>query len=262
MKGVSKKYEEFIMKIISASRLLVLAGTLAAMFLGGSHAFATNNSSACLDPTQLSSYKMIALDRGYGEITTKDGKPLCSDGNLVYESFNLPDTWKGTLTWDARAIPQTEFARTEVTIPANTSNYVAKATVATPEACKGTQMDWYLAPGVTRIDTLDGDNAVNIAGLLFAGQGECEAPKPVVKNIDVCKLDTKTKTTIDETTFDSKKYSKTVSDCDITPAATPTTPSQTAAELPHTGIASIFGGGLGLSALAAATTAYIRSRRS
>lgn len=205
------------MNIIKLSRFFVLAGALTAAVISGSSVSATNNNSNCLDPNKLSSYKVITLERNKGSITTKDGKPLCSDGNLVYQSFNMPANWKGSLEWDERAIPQTEFGRTATKIPANTRNYVASVTVATPEACKGTQMDWNLAPGVTRIDTLDGDMAVNIAGKIFVGKGECEKPKPIVKNIEVCKLDSKTKVTIDETKFDSKVYSKNLSDCETKP---------------------------------------------
>jgi len=306
IRGVSKHKGEF-MNSIKISRFAVLVGALIATFVGGNSAFATNNTS-CLDPKKFDSYKLITMERGAGAITTRDGKPLCSDGNLVYQSFNLPATWKGTLVWDKTAIPQTEFGRTATKIPANTSNYVARVTVPTPEACKGTQMDWNLAPGVTRIDTLDGDAHVNIFGELFVGKGNCEAPAPEVKKIPVCELTTKTKVTIEESKFDSKKYSKTVSDCDTKPAVTkipvceidtktkttieeskfdskkysktvsdcdtkPSTPeakpeaaetkqATEVTELPHTGIADLFGGGIGLGAIAAATTAYVRSRRS
>lgn len=91
-----------------------------------------------------------------------------------------------------------------------------------------------------------------------------ETPKPVEKTIKVCVVDTKEVKTIKESAFDSKTMTRDEKDCKETPApVTPETPKAAtpAEELPETGVGSVFGGMVGLGSLAAAGTAYFRSRR-
>ncbi len=70
---------------------------------------------------------------------------------------------------------------------------------------------------------------------------KCDEPK----KITVCNLSTKTIVAINESDFDSTKYSKNLNDC----------------ELPHTGPTENIVAFLGLGALAASVTYYVRSRR-
>jgi uncharacterized repeat protein (TIGR01451 family) len=68
--------------------------------------------------------------------------------------------------------------------------------------------------------------------------------------INVCNLSTKTVVTIDESQFDSTKYSKDLSVCTTTPP-----------QLPHTGPTENIVAFLGVGALVASVIYYIRSRR-
>ncbi len=79
-------------------------------------------------------------------------------------------------------------------------------------------------------------------------------PTPVVPDITVCDLTTKTIVTIKESAFDDTKYSKDLSKCD----SVPTTPG----ELPTTGISDSILAIVGLGALVASISYYVMSRRS
>lgn len=89
-------------------------------------------------------------------------------------------------------------------------------------------------------------------------------PTPPVQ-IVVCDLDTKSTVTINESDFDSSKYSKTLSDCQPvtpTPTPTPTPTTPVATSLPTTGISGAVGSIVGLGSLVAALSYYVASRRS
>ena len=89
------------------------------------------------------------------------------------------------------------------------------------------------------------------------------------KTITVCEIDTKKIVTIDESDFDSSKYSKNLSDCEETPVTpvtpeNPTTPEtnpETPTELPQTGMSENILALTGLGALVAGIAYYIASRR-
>ena len=85
---------------------------------------------------------------------------------------------------------------------------------------------------------------------------------PVEKKIEVCELDTKKIVTIDESAFDSSKYSKDLNDCAEIPV-TPVTPEtpETPSELPQTGMSENILALTGLGALIASAAYYIASRR-
>lgn len=282
------KYLRFVLAVVA-----VLVGVIATST--ATNATYQSNDSRCLDPNKKSSYE-TSLTRGTGTIATRDGHPLCESVNLVFESFNMPDTWDGK-GWNETAIPQTKFAVTPFTIPAGVENYKETFTVATPDKCKPTQLDFYFIPEYESITTMDGDEERFIDGEIFPGKGECEQPKKVQvcdlttldvitidekdfdeskhsKNladcdekpnmIKVCELSTKSIVTIDEKDFESSKYSHELSDCDTpeipeTPEA-PETP-ETPEELPRTGLGGVFGSLLGLGSLVASSAYYINSRR-
>lgn len=89
-----------------------------------------------------------------------------------------------------------------------------------------------------------------------------ETPQP--KQIIVCRLADKTyPVTINESDFDSSKYSTNPNDCKTTVPVTPSQPAapSTPAALPQTGIASGLMGITGLGSLAAALSYYRASRR-
>jgi len=77
------------------------------------------------------------------------------------------------------------------------------------------------------------------------------------EKITVCDTNTKQIITIDRSALDESHMTTDQSKCE-----TPVTPPVTPPELPHTGIADVLGGGLGLSGLVGATWYYVASRRS
>ncbi len=98
----------------------------------------------------------------------------------------------------------------------------------------------------------------------FQAKVTCDTA-PVVKDIKVCELGTKTIITIKENEFDATKHTKDLSKCDATPVTpqTPQTPAKPAAPatIAATGPASTFAAMLGLGAVTAAATYFVRSRR-
>ncbi len=255
------------------STLLVLA-TVVSTVLVSQAAQAKSGSSDCLDPKNPRSFTATISTRTSGTITTKGGQPLCGDATMVMQSFDVPDTWnkKG---WNETAIPQTSFAKKEFTFPGNKSGHKMTVTVEAPDECKHTQVDFYTEAGYDRIDTLTGDDARNVIGVLFKGTGDCKEPEPEPepepKMIEVCRLsDKKYPVLINEEDFDTTKYSKDASDCDEEPTPTPEppetpktpeTPKEVPTELPKTGLGSAFGGLIGSGSLTAAGYQYIRSRK-
>jgi len=77
--------------------------------------------------------------------------------------------------------------------------------------------------------------------------------------ITVCELSTKKPITINESDFNTSKYSKNFDDCKSTPVTPPTT--TTPPELPHTGASENILAVTGLGALIASITYYVASRR-
>ncbi len=193
--------------------LVAVAVAVAGVF-AGTYTPAEATGSRCLDPNNQSSYEAGIPTRNRGTISTRDGRPLCSDGTLVFQSFNIPDTWN-KLGWNATAIPQTKYAAKTFVFPAGKWNHSITLDIASPEACKHTQVDFYIAPGYESITTLDGDDERNIIGILFPATEKCEQPKP--KEIQVCVLSDKTIKTIYEANFDSTKHSKNLDDCKVVP---------------------------------------------
>ena len=198
--------KRFIFPVV-AIVAMAITGIIASSPVG-----ATRNSSSCLDPKNPRSFEASIKSRSSGTITTKDGRPLCSDAEMTLASMSVPDTWdrKG---WNKTAIPQTLFADTKFTFPGGKSNHKMTITVNAVDECKNTQTDFYVAPSYQSITTLTGDDERNVVGVLFAGK-KCEEPKPEPKEIQVCRLsDKKYPVTIKESDFDSKKYSKDPNDC-------------------------------------------------
>lgn len=276
-------------KLLTGALTIIVSAIAYSIVAIAPQAHAQNTSTAnCVDPTNMSNYE-TTIQRGTGTLTVKGGKALCAAQDIVFESFNVPDTWdrKG---WNNTAIPQTKFASTMFTIPAGVANYSKTISVATPADCKNTQVDFYIAPEYESITTLTGDDARNISGILFAGKGACETPV-VVKDIKVCDLKTYTVSTIKEDAYDASKYSKDTAnckkpvekcplagkenmpkdsaDCVVTPVpTTPVTPkppvtpeAEVAAELPRTGVADAFAPIMGIGSLTASGYYYLTSRR-
>jgi len=80
-----------------------------------------------------------------------------------------------------------------------------------------------------------------------------------VPPIKVCELSTKKVIKINENDFDENKYTRDLSKCEVVPT-TPVT-SETPEVIPATGPVAIIAQMIGLGSLAAASTAYIRSRK-
>lgn len=283
--------ESYHMNKLATRLFTAIAGILASsIFVIAPNADATGSSNGgCVDPKNKSVYE-TTIERGKGTLKLKGGKALCAAQEIVFESFNVPDTWnkKG---WNSTAIPQTKFASTSFTIPAGVKNFTKTVTVDTPNACKHTQLDFYLAPEYTSITTLTGDDERNILGILFAGKGSCETPS-VVKDIQVCDIKSYKVITIKETAFDSKLHSKDAVNCKApvekcpiegkehlpknskdcaSPTETPKTPEipktpeapkvTEATELPRTGLGASFASLIGAGSLTASGYYYITSLR-
>lgn len=171
----------------SFATIAIVATAVAGLFMSSPVAQAHGQDS-CLDPTDPRSFAATIPARGSGTITTANGKPLCSDATLTIASYNVPDTWdkKG---WNKTAIPQTLYTDKTFTFPAGKSNYTMSQSVATPDACKHTQVDFYIAPSYQIIDTLTADDGRNIAGVLFAATEKCKEPEvPKTPGVQIDKL--------------------------------------------------------------------------
>lgn len=136
----------------------------------------SNQESGCLSPTAASSYN-DSFERGTGTISTVHGRPLCSAASLVLESFSVPSTWN-RMGFNNTAIPQTEYAASNVSLPAGQSNISQTFTVSTPPSCDNTQIDFYFPPAYASIPYAHADEARLIGGSLFAGTGSCTSPTP------------------------------------------------------------------------------------
>lgn len=268
------------MNKLLTSALAVFTGLAAYSMIACAPQVYAQGSSGCVNPTDMSVYE-TKITRGTGTLAVRGGKPLCAAQDIVFQSFNVPTTWdkKG---WNKTAIPQTKFAATQFTIPAGVANFTKTVTVATPDDCYHTQLDFYLAPGYDTITTLTGDDERNIAGVLFAATEKCKEEE---KTLKVCYLKNFTIITIKESEFDSTKHSKDITNCkkpvemcpiegkeDLpkddeacveTPVVPePVTPEVPPAELPHTGFASAFAPIAGIGSLTASGYYYLVSRRS
>jgi LPXTG-motif cell wall-anchored protein len=131
-----------------------------------------------LDGNKASSYT-TKISRTGGTITVKDGKALCEDTAIVLESFNMPDTWDGR-GFNSTAIPQTKFGVTRLTVPAGEKGFSKTVSVESPDVCKHTQVDFYVAPEYDAINGLHDDNGRYISGVIFKGTGKCDTTPPPV----------------------------------------------------------------------------------
>lgn len=150
----------------------IAVGTvLAGVAFPGIAGATSQSSNTCLDGTKATSYS-TTINRTSGTIAVKDGKALCAATDVVLESFSMPDTWDGK-GFNSTAIPQTKFSVTRLTIPAGEKNYSKKLNVAAPEACKNTQVDFYIGQEYAAINGLHDDDARYISGVIFKGTGTC-----------------------------------------------------------------------------------------
>lgn len=167
---------------------------------------------------QMAKYFSVSYTRtgatGTATVKLNSGITLCNDQAMVLQSFTMGPNWNGQPdSHDSfmTSLPQTMSHATHFTFSkTDTSKTV---TVQTPDACKGTQLDTYV--GDQEIKTIvneHDDDYAGIDGQIFTTVGTC-APK----QIKVCDLTTLKMVTIDETAFDSKKYSNTAADCEPKP---------------------------------------------
>lgn len=181
MKTQPKKSTSLLTKvqIPAAGALLSVLGF--AVMIGGVYVQAmatrTTTQPGCLDETKASSYS-TSFTRGTGKITTIGGKALCKEANLVLESFSMPDRWDGH-GFNATALPQTKFAVTSFTLPANQTGINKTVAVDVPANCKNTQLDFYFPPAYDKLVGLNDDDPRYIGGMIFGGSGSCVTPTPL-----------------------------------------------------------------------------------
>ncbi|MBL8121868.1 hypothetical protein JNM87_03900 [Candidatus Saccharibacteria bacterium] len=168
------------MSFFSTIKYVVATGAILAAVTPSTVSATTMGSgtvSGCLDGSRADSYT-TSFTRGSGTISIKDGKAICKAQEMVLESFTVPATWDGR-GFNSTAIPQKMYGVTKFTVPAGQAGYSKTYSVATPEACSNTQLDFYFAPEYPAITDLHTDDARYIRGVIFKGTGSCTpAPTP------------------------------------------------------------------------------------
>lgn len=139
------------------------------------------------------------------------------------------------------------------TVTANAGVTTAATTTAVYVAGSTQLLDYSTTPGGESVikNLPDGvlTDGVNIGSVgpttpqteevQFQAKLNCETPPPTPTTIQVCELSTKKIVTINESDYNTAKYSKDLSKCEKTPPTTTTTTTPTTpAELPHTGTGS------------------------
>jgi hypothetical protein len=224
--------------IISTIAITTLAITSITPGIASAHSGSNNSSSdtaQCLDGSKSSSY-VTSFTRGTGTITTKDSKAICEATDLVLESFTLPDTWDGK-GFNNTAIPQTKFAVTKLTMPANQANFSKTVNVEVPNGCKSSQLDFYFTEGYDKIVGLHDDDGRYINGVIFKGHDSCITPTTPTKPVETPKPTTPTPST--PATPTEVKKPQVVTPAPVTPTVTTPATAVKPATLPNTGVGDL-----------------------
>lgn len=176
---------------------------------------ASATANDCIDGNDKYSYT-VSFTRGSGTITTKNGRPLCQSTKVTLQSFTMPATWDGNLTFNKTAIPQYKFAAVELMIPANVRNYSKTLSIAVPDVCYPTQLDWYVGGELDAIINFhDGEDREVPEGKIFAPTGTCKPPE--AKKIEACELATKKIVWVEKTKLDPATYTTDLQKCAVVP---------------------------------------------
>lgn len=257
-------------------------------------------AASCVDGNSYKDFTGKLLAKDTVTVSTASGGKLCEDVVLNVTSFAVtnPNYNGKPFKSNPTAIPQKMFATKQVVMKKGTAGKVT-VTVAVPDECTPYQIDAYIGPAQTDITTSAGlvNTRAIVAKLYDKTKTDCTVKPETVKvcnpttgeiitvpktdeskyesvdsvkceKIKVCVIDSGDTTlkAITKDQFDSSKHSTNPADCDKpeTPT-TPTTPTTPKAEepevLPSTGPVETLSGIVGISAIAGATTAYVRSRR-
>lgn len=143
-------------------------------------AYGTNNSSdtACLDGSRYQSFRVSYQSRTTGTLSTANGLPLCKDASMIFQSFDFASTWDGKnfLT----SLPQTVHGYKNFTFPGKKANHKVTVSVAAPDECKPTQIDFYTGSSVVRkipkSNPHYGEDREVRSGKIFNATEECKVP--------------------------------------------------------------------------------------
>lgn len=139
---------------------------------------ANNNSASCLDGSKYQSFRVSYQSRTTGTLSTADGKPLCKDSPMLFQSFDFASTWDGKnfLT----SLPQTIHGYKHFTFPGKKANHKVTMTVTAPDECKPTQIDFYtgstLVKEIPRSNPHFGEDREVRSGKIFNPTEECVEP--------------------------------------------------------------------------------------
>lgn len=247
-------------------------------------------ATACIKGT---SYKDFTgtITKDSVTVKTKSGV-LCNDVTLNATSFVLTNPDYNGMGWsnNPTAYPQTKYATKTAVMKAGTNGNVT-ITVPVPNECTNYQLDAYIGPEQTIIDSSEGLKGTNaIVGKIFnKTKSDCSPPKPVT--VKACDTSAKTIVMVEKgtentapNTTDFTKCEEVVKVCDTTTGkivtvpvsqaddkkytasddekCNPVAPPTTTTELPTTGPEQMVTGILGIGSLAGAASMYLRSRRS
>jgi len=170
---------------VNMFKKITLLATFAAIVITGalvaSPTTNATNTATCIDASKTKNlvYKWTGYEKV--EISTKDGKAPCSDTNMYFSAFVMPDTWDKN-GFNETAIPQKLHRSVTVKLEAGKANQKVTAKAQMPAACKNVQIDLYFAPEQKVITKTEQIGGRLITAKHKAGTGECVVvtpPKPV-----------------------------------------------------------------------------------
>lgn len=199
-------------------------------------------SSACVNGNARASWN-VKWSADHSSITVTPKKALCADTPVNFSSYVMPDNYNGKpFKNNPTATPQTIFGHTSAVAKKGSTQAISMG-IKLPSECKNMQIDAYWGPKVSVV-TPKGHGTIISAIIIKKQSDNCE--KPVTPVTPVTPVEPETPVT---------------PEAPSTPE-TPATPVQPMPEvLPSTGPAGVAMQLVGVTTLAGATTAYIRSRR-
>lgn len=280
-----------ILSKVMAVAAILMTATVAGVFAVKTPAQATK----CISGTSYKQFTGTIISRDTVSVKTKTGV-LCSDVVLNVTAFTITNPAYNGAGWknNPTAYPQQKYATKKVTMKKGTNGAVT-VTVPVPNECTNYQLDAYIGPEQTVIDTSEGLKGTNaIVGKIFnKTKTDCSEPKPVqvktcdtktgaivlvekgkentapystdlskCEKVEVCDTTTGKTVTVTKNEATDKKYASVDSEkCQpVEEQPKPATPAP-AQELPTTGPAETALSVLGAGTLAGAATMYARSRR-
>lgn len=205
------------------------------------------------------SLKITTVDRTNFKFTTTYSAQNATFKSVTYTIRNSNGSVVETKTSNSATLNYTQSTPGSYTVQAAVTFTVdGQDKTVTSENCKGSFKVPAVPPKKIEVCELATKKIVTINESDFDSSkysknlADCKET-PVVKKIEVCEIATKKIVTINESDFDANKYTKDLNQCKETPVTPP--------ELPQTGAGENIVAVLGLGALIASLAYYIASRR-